>query len=319
MSAPAVPLREARPATTTTTTTRIEPPPSSDQGPFDQASFDQASFDQGPSEGPTGPAEAAGLSHEERSRRTGKLLARAAAEDDAEGRAALLDEVVVLNMRVAEAVARRYRNRGLPLDDVTQIAYAALVRAVREFDPSQGRDLLSYAVPTMTGEIRRYFRDNGWVVRPPRDVQRAHGRLLRSGADLERVGRAGLDRLAGELGEEAPVIAEALRLRESERALSLEQPPVGGVGEPLANRLAPDEDRDAQRSEARMLLEPALAHLAPSEREVLTWRFVDESSQREIAERLNCSQVQVSRILRRILAELHCSITQPAGQDGTPG
>ncbi len=265
---------------------------------------------------PVAPEAVARLSHEERGRRTEALLHRAAGAADAGERTALLDDVVVLNMRVAEAVARRYRGRGLPLDDLTQIAYAALVRAVREFDPAQRRDLLAYAVPSMTGEIRRHFRDNGWVVRPPRDVQRAHSRLLRSGTDLERVGRDRLARLATDLGEDACVVAEALRLRESERALSLEQPPAGGAGEPLANRVAPEEDRDAQRCEARMMLEPALAHLAPDERQVLSWRYVDEASQREIAERLHCSQVQVSRILRRILADLRTSITPPRAVGG---
>ena len=268
-----------------------------------------------PSADAVGSHHAAGqLSHEERARRTGALLDHAAGAGDEWTRALLLDQVVVLNMRVAEAVARRYRHRGLPLDDLTQIAYAALVRAVREFDPDQGRDLLAYAVPTMTGEIRRHFRDHGWVVRPPRDVQRAHGRLIRAGTEPERVGHARLARLAGELGEEVGVVGEALRLRESERALSLEQPPAGGAGEPLANRVAPAEDREAQRCEARMLLEPALALLGPWERHVLTWRFVDEASQREIAERLECSQVQVSRILRRILADLRTSITRPEQQ-----
>lgn len=248
------------------------------------------------------------LSHEERARRTAALLRRAAADPRPAHRAALLDEVVVLNMRVAEAVARRYRGRGLPVDDLTQIAYAALVRAVRDFDCSQGRDLLAYAVPSMTGEIRRYFRDNGWVVRPPRAVQRAHGRMVRSGADPERMDDAGLEGLASHLGEDAALVAEALRVRDSERALSLDSPSAHGEGEALAHRVAPEEDRDAQQSEARMMLEPAMALLGAQERQVLSWRFVDEASQREIAERLDCSQVQVSRILKRILKQLRTSI-----------
>lgn len=277
-------------------------------GPADPSRAAGAADDPRPGTTTLSVADAAALSHEERARRTEAVLRRAAAEPGAAQRTALLDEVVVLNMRVAEAVARRYRGRGLPVEDLTQIAYTALVRAVREFDPTQGRDLLAYAVPSMTGEIRRHFRDHGWVVRPPRDVQRVHGRMLRSGTDPDRLDDAALAGLASHLGEEAAVVAEALRLRDSERALSLESTPAPGSGEPLAHRVAPEEDRDAQQAEARMLLEPAMAHLAPEERQVLSWRFVDEHSQRQIAERLDCSQVQVSRILRRILGQLRTEI-----------
>ena len=257
--------------------------------------------------------DAARLTHDERAARTHELLERARTGDDAE-RAAALDEVVVLNMRVAQAVARRYRHRGLPLDDLTQIAYAALVRAVHEFDPTQGRDLLSYAVPSMTGEIRRWFRDQGWVVRPPRAVQRAHGRLVRSGQqDRDRIDDEEIDRLADEVGEERDVVAQALRLRESERALSLDSSPLGAEGLPLASRVAGD-DRAAERSEARLLVQPALQHLSPLDRQVLVWRFVEERSQRDIAARLGCSQVQVSRLLQRLMATMRDDIDLDAGR-----
>ena len=116
--------------------------------------------------------DARALSDSERAEQTTALLARAHAPGVSETeREACLERVVELNMRVAEAVARRYARRSIPVEDLTQVAYLALVRAVRSFDPSHERDLLAYAVPTIEGDIRRHFRDHGWAVKVPRKLQ----------------------------------------------------------------------------------------------------------------------------------------------------
>src|SRR3954452_15702457 len=112
----------------------------------------------------TGPSTRT-LSRAEGSRRTGELLRRAHATDDLDLRDELLDEVILLNRGVAEAVANRYRGRGVSEEDLHQAAFEGLVKAVRKFDPTVRPDLLTYAVPTIRGEVQRWFRDQSWMVR----------------------------------------------------------------------------------------------------------------------------------------------------------
>ena len=132
-----------------------------------------------------GPA----LSESRRRLETARLLSRARASQG-ERRRRYEDEVIRLNMRVAGEVARRYHGRGIASEDVDQVAYLGLVKAVRGFDPTRGDDFLSYAVPTLRGEIQRYFRDAGWAVRPPRSVQEVQAKVTRAEAELsQRLGR----------------------------------------------------------------------------------------------------------------------------------
>ena len=133
------------------------------------------------------------VSRAERSRRTAALLAAAHAADDVEERAELLDEVILLNHCVAEAVANRYRGRGVPAEDLHQAAFEGLVKAVHKFDPTVRPDLLTYAVPTMRGEVQRWFRDQSWMVRPPRRVQELQWRMNRS-----------IESLSQDLGRDRP-------------------------------------------------------------------------------------------------------------------
>jgi RNA polymerase sigma-B factor len=258
------------------------------------------------------PAEVRRLSDTQRSERTAALLARAHHPDTTETeRSRCLDRVVELNMRVAEAVARRYARRGVPVEDLTQVAYLALLRAVRSFDPAHERDLLAYAVPSMTGEIRRHFRDHSWTIRPPREVQRAHGRLIRSGAPLDRVDEASVSALAAEIEESVEVVREALAARSCFSLLSLDTP-AGDYEDSSALREVPDTavEDDAARSEARLLVRPLLAGLAVRDRDLLHLRFTEELSQREIALRLGMSQVQVSRCLQRLLLQLRGALAE---------
>jgi RNA polymerase sigma-B factor len=259
------------------------------------------------------PTEVRRLSDAQRSERTAALLTRAHHPDTSEAeRSRCLDRVVELNMRVAEAVARRYARRGVPVEDLTQVAYLALLRAVRSFDPAHERDLLAYAVPSMTGEIRRHFRDHSWTIRPPREVQRAHGRLIRSGAPLDRVDEASVSALAAEVEESVEVVREALAARSCFSLLSLDTPATGEHEDSSALREVPDTgvEDDVARSEARLLVRPLLAGLGVRDRDLLHLRFTEELSQREIALRLGMSQVQVSRCLQRLLLQLRGALAE---------
>ncbi|MDO9352275.1 MAG: sigma-70 family RNA polymerase sigma factor, partial [Solirubrobacteraceae bacterium] len=118
-----------------------------------------------------------GLTRAERSEQTAALLTESVTCGDPAERERILERVVLINRGVAEAVASRYRSRGVPQDDLVQAAYEGLTKAVHRFDPLLRNDLLTYAVPTIRGELQRYFRDQGWVVRPPRRVQELQWRV----------------------------------------------------------------------------------------------------------------------------------------------
>ncbi len=256
----------------------------------------------------THPRNSRRIPADERSARTAELLAAAATAsdaDDAVARDRALEEVVELNMQVAEAVARRYAQRGIPLEDLTQVSYLALVRSVACYDVDRGEDLLSFAVPNMTGEIRRHFRDQGWSIRPPREVQRAHSRILRSEDQRDRYGTDALARLAADVEESVEVVREALVARDGFALLSLDRPTdAGGATIDVVDT----GDHAAEAAEARAMLQPLVAAMDERERQILAWRFVDELSQRQIAERLEMTQVQVSRLLQKVLAHLRASL-----------
>ncbi len=254
----------------------------------------------------TGRSTTRTLPRAERSERTAALLAEVAQESGSRRRD-LLDEIVTINMQVADAVAQRHARRGVPVDDLRQVAYVALVRAVHQFDPAMDRDLLSYAVPCMEGELRRYFRDHGWTVRPPRDVQRAHARILSAVGGVERIDAAGVERLAADVQEPVEVVREALAARDLIFVVSLDQPVAGGeLG--ISDLVADPRDDAHARSEMRLMLAPLLARLSPRDRDILRWRFIDELTQREIGERLGCSQTQVSKVLQGILTQMRGSL-----------
>jgi RNA polymerase sigma-B factor len=127
-----------------------------------------------------------GISRAERSARTAELLDRAAHCSDEQERDDLLNDVILLNRGVAEAVASRYQGRGIARDDLQQVAYEGLTKAVHRFDPDTRNDLLTFAVPTIRGELLRHFRDHGWSVRPPRRVQELQWRVNQKIEELEQ-------------------------------------------------------------------------------------------------------------------------------------
>ena len=244
-------------------------------------------------------------SRAERSERTRELLEEAHRTADEERRRTLLDEVVLLNRGVAEAVAARYRGRGVPAEDLEQAAFEGLVKAVRKFDPTVRPDLLTYAVPTIRGEVQRWFRDQSWMVRPPRRIQELQWRISRS-----------IDRLSQELGRPPTDVELSLDLGCSDKELDEAvqgfgcfQPPsldlpVGPSGTPLGELLSSDQAIEIDAVDAREALAPVLGELSGRDQRILYLRFFEDRSQREIGEELGVTQMQVSRLLERIFRTL---------------
>jgi RNA polymerase sigma-B factor len=243
---------------------------------------------------------------EERARTTRECLERASRCENSTEKQDLLERAVLLNMREARAIARRFQNRGIPLEDLEQVAYLSLVAAARRFDPAAGFDFLAFARPTIRGEIKRHFRDRGWTVRPPRRIQ-----------DTQRVVTAAVSELSQSLGRSPTTteIADHLEVREDDVVESLAahdcfsptslDRPVTTDGEetPLLNLVLTVED-GTDTADTRMLLRQAIKRLSGRDQRVLGLRFSQDLTQSEIADDIGLSQMQVSRILARILGQL---------------
>ncbi|HET6937438.1 MAG TPA: sigma-70 family RNA polymerase sigma factor [Nocardioides sp.] len=228
------------------------------------------------------------------------------ATDDPELRDELLDQVIVLNQCIAEAIANRYRGRGVADDDLRQSAFEGLVRAVHKFDPSIRPDLLTYAVPTIRGEVLRWFRDQGWVVRPPRRLQELQWRVHRS---IERLsttmGRPpDDDELSRDVGCSIADLRESREAYGCFRPSSLDRPMGERSGMTLGDRLVSTDDSDTAAAEARVTLRAILPSLPERDRTILYLRFFEDLNQADIGARLGMTQMHVSRVLRRILRSL---------------
>jgi RNA polymerase sigma-B factor len=245
----------------------------------------------------------------ERSRLTHELLAEAHATDDQDRRLALLDEVVVLNRGVAEAVANRYRGRGVAIEDLHQAACEGLVKAVRKFDPAVRPDLLTYAVPTIRGEVQRWFRDQSWMVRPPRRLQEMQWRVSRSTEALQQeLGREPTeDELSAHVGCTREELDETVQSFGCFQPPSLDRP-VGGLDGPTLGDALPDEADEQSAAEARATLGPVVRALPERDRRILYMRFFQDRSQQDIGSELGVTQMQVSRLLERILRDLRLQI-----------
>jgi len=214
------------------------------------------------------------------------------------------DELVRLNMGVASDCARRYRGRGIATEDLDQVAYLGLVKAVRAFDPGRGHDFLSLAVPTIRGEVRRHFRDLGWALRPPRSIQELQSRVLAAESDLaQELGRSPRPSdLARHLGVELDQVLDALSASGCFAPTSLDVPVVEG-DDPLSERLG-GVDPAFDTAEARVTLAAVMRGLTPRERRILELRFFGNRTQAEIGADIGVTQMQVSRLLNRILDRL---------------
>ncbi len=246
-----------------------------------------------------------GLTRPERAEQTSRLLAVAQHADDPHERDDALARVVVINRGVAEAVASRFRNRGVPQDDLRQVAYEGLTKAVHRFDPELRNDLLTYAVPTIRGELQRYFRDQGWTVRPPRRIQELQWRVNQVIERLTQdVGREPTEQeIADELGTSVEEYRDAAEAHGCFQPASLDQT-VGHQTETSLGELIADEDDDDSSTEARMILAPVVRRLPERHRRILYLRFFEDLTQEEIGKDLGVTQMQVSRLLSRILGDL---------------
>lgn len=242
--------------------------------------------------------------HDPRRAATTALLAFAHGLPVDTARRPVLARVVDANLTVAEAVASRYRRRGIASEDLQQAAYEGLCKAVQRFDPAQADDLLSFAVPTIRGEVQRYFRDHSWVVRPPRRLQELSAQVRSMREELEQeLGRPATTReLAERLDVDERVCEEALQASSAMHATSLDAP-VGTEGTARISDLLGEDDR-LERVDDHLALRPLLAALGPREQQLLHLRFVEERSQAEIGEVLGVTQTQVSRLLRKVLGDL---------------
>ncbi len=230
----------------------------------------------------------------------------------------LVDELIDVNMPVAESIAARYRRRGIADEDLRQVAYLALVRVAHSFDPTRGHDFLSYAVPSIRGEVRRYFRDQGWMVRPPRGIQEMQARIAAVESDLStRLGHPPCaDEIAQELGEPVSDVLEAMAANGCFTPTSLDQATPSETSS-ILDQLG-EEEAGLDAAEARVLLTPLVRRLSERERKILEMRFFAQCTQQEIADEIGVTQMQVSRLLSGLLLRLRADLEAadvPPGED----
>jgi RNA polymerase sigma-B factor len=244
---------------------------------------------------------------EVRARTTRSYLVRALVTTNAAARDRFLKKAVLTNLTVADRLALRYAGRGIPTQDLTQVARLALLKAVHRFDPDAGFDFHSYAVPTIVGELKRHFRDLGWAVRPPRPVQELRPRISSAVSTLSQtLGRTPTRRdVADYLSVKEAAVAEALTADGCFIPASLDRLAGGEVGSDSAwGASLGRDDPDLARLETRLTLSPCLRMLSDRDRLVLRLRFCEGLTQGDIGRRLGVSQMHVSRTLARILLQL---------------
>ncbi|MFD1813665.1 SigB/SigF/SigG family RNA polymerase sigma factor [Rhodococcus gannanensis] len=237
------------------------------------------------------------------------LFARLATNpDDAD---AVRAEIVERALPLAEHIARRFRGRGEQYDDLLQVARVGLVNAVDRFDVARGTDFVSFAVPTIMGEVRHHFRDTGWAMRVPRRLKDLHMEITRCVALLSQDrGRApSAKEIAAELGIGVDEVLEGLIAGGAYQTVSMDTPVRDdGADVPLVETLG-DDDESFEIAEGFADLQPALARLPERERTIVLLRFFGGLTQSEIAERLGISQMHVSRLLSRTLTALRDELT----------
>src|SRR6476661_2576748 len=221
-------------------------------------------------------------------------------------------ELVERTLPLAKTLARRYANKGEALDDLEQVAALGLVKAIERFDLDRDVRFTTFAVPTIAGEIKRHFRDRGWMIRVPRDVQELSARLTITRDRLTR--ELGRSPTVQELAQAAHAgieqVLEALGAADAYRALSLDEPL--GEGIEALDAIGGNDD-GFERVEQRQMLRSGLTHLPAREREILHLRFYEGLTQREIADRVGVSQMHVSRLIRRSLEALREQLVVPVG------
>jgi RNA polymerase sigma-B factor len=217
----------------------------------------------------------------------------------------LRDRLVRRYLPLARYSASQYAGSSEPFDDLVQVACVGLLKALDRFDPSRGSAFTSFAMPTMSGELRRHFRDRGWSVRPPRDLQDHALTVERATGSLTAaLGRSPtVDEVGERTGLAAEDVLEARQALASRHAVSFSMPVTGGNETVLSDRMGA-EDPGFGAAEDRATLGRLMSHLCRRDREIVRLRFYEDLTQSEIAERVGLSQMHVSRLLRSALETL---------------
>jgi RNA polymerase sigma-B factor len=238
-------------------------------------------------------------------------FAQLAVELDDRRRDELRTELVTEYLSVAEHIARRFSGRGEAYDDLVQVARVGLINAVDRFDPDRGSDFLSFAVPTIMGEVRRHFRDASWSVRVPRRLKELHLQIGQVSGELgQRLGRAPTPtEIARALDLTVDEVSEGLQAGNAYYAVSVDKP-SGDEGESasLADTLG-EVDGGLESVENHEALQPLLRELPPRERTIVMLRFFGNMTQTQIAKEVGISQMHVSRLLAQTLQHLREKLT----------
>ncbi|MHB8452866.1 MAG: RNA polymerase sigma factor SigF [Mycobacteriales bacterium] len=250
------------------------------------------------------PDESAVLANRDRARELFADLIRLDEADPA--RRAVRDQLVSMHLPLVEYLARRFRGRGEPYDDLVQVATIGLIKSVDRFDLDRGVEFSTYATPTIVGEIKRHFRDKGWAIRVPRRLQELKLALNKATSELsQRNGRAPtVAELAAQLQLSEEDILEGLESANAYSAVSLDAPDGAEEDGPTVGDTLGALDDSLEGVEYRESLKPLVSRLGPREKRILQLRFFASMTQSQIATELGISQMHVSRLLTRTLAQL---------------
>jgi RNA polymerase sigma-B factor len=227
---------------------------------------------------------------------------------------AIREELVLAHASLAVYLARKFADRGEPLEDIVQVAQIGLLKAIDRYDPDRGIEFTTYATPTIVGEIKRHFRDKLWAIRVPRRLRELNYTLMRAVEDLsQRLGRSPtIQEIADTTGVPFDDVLEAMEVGRAYSLVSLDAETSEGDEDRPVSLLESigDEDQALEHLEDRATLEWGLGMLAERAREIVRMRYYEDLSQAEIARRLGISQMHVSRILRDALARLRALIAE---------
>lgn len=247
----------------------------------------------------------------QRSKEVSQLFERLSVlpEDSAEHRA-VREEIIEVHLPLVRYLARRLAGQNGSLEDLVQVGSVGLIKAVDRFDPARGHEFASYAAPTVLGEIKRYLRDSGWLVRAPRRAQELQGAVRRAREELnQELGRVPtVSEIAERVGaspEDVVETIEVIRGRDGQPLDDLVDP----AGGPMQHLVAVEES-GYHHAETRADLTEAMAGLSDLERQVVVMRFSEGKTQAQIAELLGVSQMQISRVLRRGLAKMRALLDE---------
>ena len=231
-------------------------------------------------------------------------------------RASVRDELVTGYLPLAKHVAQRFSGRGVAREDLVQVATVGLINAIDRFDPSHGSEFLSFAVPTVMGEVRRQFRDSGWMMRVPRRLKELHLAISSATTELsQRYGRAPTpSELAKHLNLSQDEVFEGLEAGNAYNSASLDEMLSADVDDVSLGDTLGEEDPALSDVENHEALQPLVRTLPERERRIIALRFVHNMTQTQIAERIGVSQMHVSRLLAKSLARLRAGLAERDGR-----